>query len=101
LNNQDPQPGINYDYLSHQESLSVMWSPAGGKAVDFQGSYTRSDLRSDLRSDINYLQPSTESPLLPNYFYSTRFFEKPGDAARGLHAVFILRSRYFMLTDSL
>jgi len=63
LNNQDPQPGVNYDYLSHQESLSVMWSPAGGKAFDLQGSYTRSDLR----SDINYLQPSTEDSLLSNY----------------------------------
>ena len=63
LNNQDPQPGIHYDYLSHQESLSVMWSPAGGKAFDFQGSYTRSDLS----SDIDYLFPSTEQPLLSNY----------------------------------
>jgi hypothetical protein len=63
LNNQDPQPGIHYDYLAHQESLSVMWSPAGGKVFDFDGSYTRSDLR----SDINYLQPSTEDPLLSNY----------------------------------
>ena len=63
LNNQDPQPGVNYDYLSHQESLSVMWSPAGGKAFDFEGSYTRSDLR----SDIGYLAPSTEQPLLSNY----------------------------------
>jgi hypothetical protein len=63
LNNQDPQPGINYDYLSHQESLSVMWSPAGGKAFDFEGSYTRSDLR----SDIGYLSPGTEQPLLSNY----------------------------------
>ncbi len=63
LNNQDPQPGINYDYFSHQESLSIMWSPAGGKAFDLQGSYTRSDLR----SDINYLSPGTEQPLLSNY----------------------------------
>jgi hypothetical protein len=63
LNNQDPQPGIHYDYLSHQESLSVMWSPAGAKMFDFQGSYTRSDLR----SDINYLDPATEAPLLSNY----------------------------------
>jgi hypothetical protein len=63
LNNQDPQPGIDYDYLSHQESLSIMWSPAGGKVFDFQGSYTRSDLR----SDINYLDPGTEQSLLSNY----------------------------------
>jgi hypothetical protein len=63
LNNQDPLPGVNYDYLSHQESVSVMWSPAGAKVFDLQGSYTRSDLR----SNINYLQPSTEDSLLSNY----------------------------------
>ncbi len=63
LDNQDPQPGINYDYLSHQESLSAMWSPAAGKAFDFEASYTRSDLR----SNIGYLSPGTEQPLLSNY----------------------------------
>jgi len=63
LNNQDPQPGVNYDYLSHQESLSIMWSPAGGKVFDFEGSYTRSDLY----SNINYLSPATEQSLPSNY----------------------------------
>ena len=63
LNNQDPQPGIKYDYLSHQESLSVMWSPAGGKGFDLEGSYTRSDLY----SNIGYLSPGTEQALLSNY----------------------------------
>jgi len=63
LNNQDPQPGIHYDYLSHQESLSVMWAPAGGKVFELDGSYTRSDLS----SNINYLSPGTEQALLSNY----------------------------------
>ena len=63
LNNQDPQPGVNYDYLSHQESLSIMWSPAGGKVFDFEGSYTRSGLY----SNINYLSPATEQSLPSNY----------------------------------
>ena len=62
LNNQNPQPGIDYDYLAHQESLSVFWSPAGGKAFDFQGSYSRSDMR----SDIGYLDPGTLQPQLSN-----------------------------------
>jgi len=53
LNNQNPLPGVNYDYLAHQESLSLLWSPAGGKAWNFEGSYSRSDLR----SDIGYLSP--------------------------------------------
>lgn len=53
LDNQNPTAGIHYDFLSHQESLAVVWSPAGGKIGDFEGSYTRSALR----SDINYLVP--------------------------------------------
>jgi hypothetical protein len=52
LRNHDPLPGVNYDYSAHQESLSVLWSPAG-KLWDFQGSYSRSDLR----SDIGYFSP--------------------------------------------
>jgi hypothetical protein len=53
LNNQNPSPGIKYDFLTHQESASVLYSPGGGKIWDFEGSYTRSTLR----SDINYLDP--------------------------------------------
>ncbi len=55
LDNQNPVPGVNYDYKAQQESLSLFWSPAGGKMVDFQGSYSRSTLR----SDIGYLDPGT------------------------------------------
>ncbi|MGA3235870.1 MAG: hypothetical protein ABSG03_06190 [Bryobacteraceae bacterium] len=78
LNNQDPLPGIDYDYLSHQESLSIMWSPAGGKVFDFEGSYTRSDLY----SNINYLSPATEQSLPSNYrdnshIASTQFHINP------------------------
>jgi hypothetical protein len=55
LDNNNPVPGVNYDYRSRAESLSLFWSPAGGKIVDFQGSYTRSTLH----SDIGYLVPQT------------------------------------------
>ncbi len=53
LNNQNPSPGIQDDFLTHQESASVLYSPGGGKIWDFEGSYTRSTLR----SNINYLDP--------------------------------------------
>ena len=53
LNNQNPTPGINYDFRSHQESVSLLYAPAGGRMFDFEGSYTRSALR----SDITYLDP--------------------------------------------
>ena len=63
LDNQNPSPGINYDFLSRQNSLSVMWTPGGGKRVSILGEYTRSTLR----SDINYLIPQLLSPALSFY----------------------------------
>jgi len=56
LNNQNPTPGINYDFLSRQNSLSASWTPT--KRVTVLGEYTRSTLR----SDINYLEPETLGP---------------------------------------
>lgn len=53
LKNANPSPGINYDFLSHQESASLQYTPSGGKFWDFEGSYTRSTLR----SNIAYLDP--------------------------------------------
>jgi hypothetical protein len=55
LNNQNPISGIGYDFRSQQESITLAWSPGGGKRVSFQGDYTRSTLR----SDITYLIPQT------------------------------------------
>jgi hypothetical protein len=55
LDNNNPVPGVNYDFRSQQESLSLYWSPLGGKFGDFQGSYTRSTLH----SEIGYLIPQT------------------------------------------
>jgi hypothetical protein len=63
LDNQNNQPGVNLDYLAHQESLSIFWSPAGAKSFDFQGSYSRSDLR----SNIYYLDPGTLEQQLSAY----------------------------------
>ena len=53
LDNQNPLAGTNYNYSSHQESLSFYWSPRNGKIFDIQGSYTRGDLV----SNIGYLEP--------------------------------------------
>ena len=63
LNNQNPLAGTNYDYSSHQESLSFYWSPRGSKIFDVQGSYSRADLN----SNIGYLDPGTLSPQVSNY----------------------------------
>jgi hypothetical protein len=61
LDNQNPSPGINYDFLSRQNSLSAAWTP--GKRVSVLGEYTRSTLR----SDINYLEPEFLTPELSLY----------------------------------
>jgi hypothetical protein len=58
LNNQNPLPGVKYDYLAHQESISFLWAPKGGKNWDFQGSYGRSTVY----SDIGYLEPEFLTP---------------------------------------
>jgi hypothetical protein len=61
LDNQNPSPGINYDFLSRQNSLSATWTP--GKGVSVLGEYTRSTLR----SNINYLEPEFLIPELSLY----------------------------------
>jgi hypothetical protein len=63
LDNQNPVPGVNYDYTSRQETVSLFWSPSGSKRFDFEGSYTRSTLR----SNIGYLAPQDLSPLVSLY----------------------------------
>jgi hypothetical protein len=63
LNNQNPLPGVNYDYLAHQASLSFLWVPRGGKIWALQGSYSRSTIY----SDIGYLEPEFLSPQVSLY----------------------------------
>jgi hypothetical protein len=58
LNNQNPSPGIHYDFLAHQESASIQYVPKGGSLWSFEGAYTRSTLR----SDIGYLDPAFLTP---------------------------------------
>jgi hypothetical protein len=61
LNNQNPTPGINYNFLSRQNSLSAAWTPS--KRVSILGEYTRSTMR----SNINYLDPEFLTPELSLY----------------------------------
>ena len=58
LNNQNPLPGVKYDYFAHQEALSLLWAPSGGKNWSLQGSYDRSTLRSDISYlDLPFYEP--------------------------------------------
>lgn len=63
LENQNPAAGSTYDYWAIQESLSLLWLPAGGKFGDFQVSYSRSDLR----SEIGYLEPEDLTQQISSY----------------------------------
>ena len=58
LNNQNPSAWSHYNFLAHQESLSFLWVPQGGKNWGFQGSYSRSTVY----SDIAYLEPEVLTP---------------------------------------
>ena len=51
LNNQNPAPDIRYDFQSRDNSLSLYWTPAGGKHISLMGEYDRSTVS----SNISYL----------------------------------------------
>jgi hypothetical protein len=55
LDNQNPAPTISYAFLSRANSLTALWTPAGGKRISLLGEYTRSTLS----SDITFLAPQT------------------------------------------
>ncbi len=63
LENKNPSPGIHFDFLAHQESASLFYTPAAGKYWDFEGSYARSTLR----SEIDYLNPAFLIPGVSSY----------------------------------
>lgn len=64
LSNENPSPGIRYEFFSRDTSLSAQWMPAGGKRFTLTADYSRSTLR----SDINYLVPQQLS-LSERSFY--------------------------------
>jgi len=51
MNNQNPTPGIQNDFQSRDNSLSLYWTPAGGKRISVVAEYDRSSMR----SNIDYL----------------------------------------------
>jgi len=63
LNNDNPTPGINYTFLSRDNSVSVQWAPAGGKRITLLADYSRSTFRSDL----SYRVPQDGSTAFDHY----------------------------------
>lgn len=63
LQNTNPAPGTNYDFLSRQNQISATWNPGGGSKLTVTAEYSRYTLRSSL----NYIVPSTSFPELSLY----------------------------------
>jgi len=63
LNNDNPSPGIHYNFRSQQEAASLFWSPRSGKIFTFQGTYSWSSIR----SGILYLMPQSLTQATSNY----------------------------------
>jgi hypothetical protein len=63
LNDQNPVPTVNSDFLGMQTSVSVLWNPASDKRNGFQGTYTRATVR----SGITFLVPQTLQPDQSRY----------------------------------
>ncbi|MDX2152924.1 MAG: hypothetical protein SFV54_19435 [Bryobacteraceae bacterium] len=53
LDNQNPAPGVDYDFRSRYQTFGVYWTPKGGKVFTLLTEYARSTLR----SDISYIVP--------------------------------------------
>ena len=63
LHNLNPAAGIDYKFLSSDNSLSAFWTPWGGKRITLLADYTRSTVR----SDITYLVPAGLFPARSIY----------------------------------
>jgi hypothetical protein len=48
LENQNPDPGIRYDFESRNSSLAIFWTPKAAKRFSLSGEYDRSTLRSNI-----------------------------------------------------
>jgi hypothetical protein len=63
LDNQNPTPGIQYDFRARDNSLSVFWTPNNGKRVTVMAEYDRSTLR----SRIDFLLLPFLTPAISEY----------------------------------
>jgi len=62
LNNQNPNPSIRNDFQSRGNSVSISWTPNGGKRLTFLAEYDRSTLRSAiLFLDLPFLNSAVSS----------------------------------------
>ena len=63
LYNENPTPGVNYDFRSRQASLGFFWNPKAAKRYSLLGDYTFSSLKTNL----GYFEPQSGLSDLSNY----------------------------------
>jgi hypothetical protein len=63
LKNRNPDPLVQYDFLSRDNSLSAYWNPGAWKGFGLLGEYSRTTLR----SDIIYLIPNLPNPTFTGF----------------------------------
>lgn len=63
LDNKNPAPGVDFEFLAQSSSLNLQWLPRGGGRVSILADYTRSSIR----SDIDYLEPHILQPARSLY----------------------------------
>ncbi|MGO9898015.1 MAG: hypothetical protein ACLPX8_27830 [Bryobacteraceae bacterium] len=63
LDNQNPDPGIRYDFQSRDSSLGIFWTPKAAKRISVSGEYDRTTLR----SNITYLTLPTLGSAVSAY----------------------------------
>jgi hypothetical protein len=63
LNNQNPTPGIDYNFESRDNSLAAFWTPGGGKRISVMAEYNRSTVT----SSINFLLLPFYTPSVSQY----------------------------------
>ncbi len=94
LDNRNDESDIDLDFNSRQTSVSIQWSPNGGRRLTFLGDYTRSSLR----SDISIVQPpfftSAFSRYRDNGHYGSAFADLvlPRDSRLRLGGAFAVNS---------
>lgn len=100
LNNQNPTPTVNYDFLSRDSSLAVVWSPKGGKRISLTGEYTRATLRSDLTYLVPQTLDSSRSFYRDNAHLGSALVDIAMPAVSGMAPRLSLGGSYFVSSGS-
>jgi hypothetical protein len=63
LTNDNPIPSVQYTFSSHDDAISLLWTPGGGKRISLLGEYSRTSVE----SNILYILPQIFAPAQSFY----------------------------------